>query len=77
MQAVLSNERTPEQRLLGIARVVSVGVVLALIFSEVILDPVFIHPQKAVDDVVLGLLIGALFMLLGITGVEKLTGRRE
>ena len=73
---VADSDRTPEERLLALARVVAVGVVLLLIFTNIVLDPLFIHPQKAVDDVVLGLLIGALTMLLGISGIERLSGRR-
>jgi len=66
-----------EQRLLLLARVVSVGVVLFLIVFVIALDPLFIHPQKPVDDVVLGLLIGALLTLLGLTALERLSKRGE
>jgi len=64
-----------EQRLLGLARIVAIGVVLALIAFTIVLDPLFIHPQKPVDDVVLGLLIGALLTLLGLAGLERLSRR--
>lgn len=71
-----------EERLLRRLRVVSGGVILAVIVLLTLVDTfgrLYVDPNFHIDELALGTLVGALLLLLGIEGISRLPwpgGRR-
>jgi hypothetical protein len=66
-----------EERLLRRLRFVSGFVILAMIVLLIVVDTLgrlFVDPNFHIDELALGTLIGALLLLLGIEGINRLPG---
>ena len=66
-----------EERLLRRLRLIAGGVILTMIALLVMVDTLgrlFIDPNFHASELILGTLIGALLLLLGIEGVSRIPG---
>lgn len=64
-----------EDRLLQRLRFIAGAVILACIVFLVVIDPIgrlFVSPDFHVSELILGTLVGALLVVLGIEGVTRL-----
>jgi hypothetical protein len=66
-----------EERLLRRLRLIAGGVILTMIALLVMVDTLgrlFVDPSFHASELILGTLIGALLLLLGIEGVSRIPG---
>lgn len=69
-----------ERDLLRYARVVGAFTLVALITFVVVIDrigPILTPAYEPIGDTALGLLLGALFALVGVQGFDYIKGNRE
>lgn len=69
-----------EERLQRRFRLVAVGVLLAMLVLEVVVDlfgRLLINPEFRISEVLFGTMLSAILLLLGVAGLERITGRKE